>query len=331
MKIAIASGTRPEKIKLEPVAHALAERAATVLWYETVQSPDLVTGTRAQGVSWGSLHEGVASVVRSFQQWAQTMRPDAVLVQGDTATAFAVALSAFLLKLPIGHVEAGLRTYEAEPWPEEAFRRMIAPLATWHFAADADSRENLVGEGIPASAVFITGNPVIDSLAPQRPEILVTLHRRENWGERITEALSTLNDIAVHEAAPIITVVKHPNLRAWLLKGSLELLYPNLHFIDPQPAERFRAMLRMAAIVVTDSGGLQEEAAYYGKPCLVLRTSTERRALQDLGAVTLVHPDEPDALRSQLQALLRRRTAYGTGNAGSTIASILLKELEQHA
>ena len=328
MRILVAHGTRPEKIKMEPVVHALRAKGAIVDEWYTGQSPDL-TGHAGER-PWNSLHEGIADVMQQMMRKGGEHRPDAVLVQGDTATAFAVALGAFLSRIPVGHVEAGLRTYEAEPWPEEALRRMIAPLATWHFCPDEDAAQNVGRESGHCSydkrSTFVVGNPVIDSLPPKRPEILVTLHRRENWGPRIREALSRLDYIATHASRPIITVITHPNWGAWMPEGALDG-FKGLNFQPPMPQERFRTALRLCDIVVTDSGGLQEEAAYYGKPCFVVRTSTERTALAASGAITLVHPDQPDDLQRELSALLSRRTVYGTGKASAAIADILWKEL----
>lgn len=327
MRVLIAYGTRPEQIKLAPIRDALRASGVEVREFETVQSPDLLQNAKPSEVSWkGGLSIGISSVLQNLRLSIQSWRPDILIVQGDTATAFSCALGGWLEGVFVAHVEAGLRTYAEEPWPEEIFRQMISVLAEWHFAPDQIAADNLAREGFE-NGVFIVGNPVIDTLPPARPQILVTLHRRENWGERIEGALDALQAVAGHATQPTIVVIRHPNWKRWLSDNEDER-WPDLHIRDPLPPARFRSWLNLSDVVVTDSGGLQEEAAYFGKPCLVLRTSTERVALAENGAITLVDPDQPSALRAELRLLLDRRSAYGTGGTGERIANILLPELE---
>lgn len=323
---------------MTPVVDALEAAGAEVLTYDSCQSPDL-TGSVPNGVIWndGPLR-GIAGTLPAFRDWLRAKQPQAVLVQGDTATAFACALTAWLEGIPVGHVEAGLRTYASEPFPEEGFRRMIAPMARWHFCPDEDSADNVrkeIGlnmvklnwvEALPRS-VFVTGNPLIDTLPPKPLRILVTLHRRENWGARIGNALLTIDQFCrEHDACA--TVIRHPNWKKAVGIDAEKLLAP--HFLDPVSHERLLEMLESCDLVVTDSGGLQEEAAHYGVPCLVLRTATERKALERLGAVTVVNPDEPEALAAALRAMAAKRTAYGAGDAGERIAKVLIDDLEKN-
>jgi UDP-N-acetylglucosamine 2-epimerase (non-hydrolysing) len=334
LRIVSARGTRPEAIKMQPVEDALRAAGSEVLVWDSGQSPDL-TGSKS-AIIWASgVTKGIASAMSAFKAWLEAQEPvDAVLVQGDTATAFACALTAFLEGIPVGHVEAGLRTYASEPFPEEAFRRMIAPLARWHFCPDQDSEENLRREANKEYAVMegvhVTGNPVIDTL-PNRPlRVLATLHRRENWGARIGDALLALNQICADFDA-IVTVIRHPN---WTkaLSFDPERVCPHVHFETPMSREDMvDALIEATDLVVTDSGGLQEEAAALGVPCLVLRTATERTALVANGAVTLIDPDDADALYEAVAAIARRRSVYGPRGAGRRIADILLKELRGDA
>lgn len=329
MKIALAYGTRPETLKFGPVADALRAKGAEVVVFDSVQSPDL-TGSTPSGIIWNDgLVRGIAGCMTSFRDWLRAQQPQAVLVQGDTATAFACALAAFLEGVPVGHVEAGLRTYASEPFPEEALRRMIAPLARWHFCPDLRSEENIwneIGRNNHAGT-FVTGNPIIDTLGRRPLCVLATLHRRENWGGRIGDALLALNQFGREEGV-CIRVVQHPNWSKAV--SSLEGL-SFLTLLDPMSHEDMLEEMELSDLIVTDSGGLQEEAAYLGVPCLVLRTSTERTALVANGAVKLIDPDRPEDLRQELDLMLARRHAYGAGDAGERIATILLEQLAERA
>ena len=335
-RIVCAYGTRPEQIKLRPVIDALTDHGLAVVHWWSGQSRNLVGGnlpTDYHPISWADLHTGIAGVLREFPKILAEVQPDAVLVQGDTATAFAVALASFLARVPIGHVEAGLRTYGSEPWPEEAFRRAIAPMAKWHFCPDDDARKNVMAESTrliansSANAVVV-GNTVIDTLPIQPFRVLVTLHRRENQGRRILGALWELDQIA--ESDVQVDVIRHPNLSAWWTDETPpEVVFSHLRWLDPMDHSELIQRLGQSewAAVVTDSGGLQEEAAHFGIPCLVFRTSTERVALVWNGAVKLSPPDDPRQLRAWLDNLYRQRRTYGDGSAGSQIARILKEEL----
>jgi UDP-N-acetylglucosamine 2-epimerase (non-hydrolysing) len=340
IRIVIARGTRPEVTKTQSVITALEAAGAEVLIWDSAQSPDL-TGANSRGIIWGDgLVRGIAGALPSFRDWLRAQQPvAAVLVQGDTATAFACALTAFLEGVPVGHIEAGLRTYAAEPFPEEAFRRMIAALARWHFCPDERAAENLMNErgwsGYSAylselqqhEGVFVTGNPLIDTLPAKPLKLLVTLHRRENWGDRISDALLTIDRFAYASGA-CVTVIRHPNWRQ-----ALQIDFESLRTVfvsEPVSHERLLEWLEESDLVVTDSGGLQEEAAHYGVPCLVLRSATERTALEACGAVKVIDPDREEELLEALQAEARKRTCYGDGTAGEQIATILLKELQEN-
>ena len=356
MRVVVAAGTRPEKIKLEPVVRALRARGVDVVEWCSCQSKDLVRDRAASSVAWGGgLPSGISECVRAFHVHVAGEKPDAVVVQGDTATAFACALAAWLERVPVAHVEAGLRTYGPEPFPEEGFRRMITAMARWHFCPDVDAALNVlreIGQEIWTREVcedawfsfrtpdetwdrffarnfdvFVVGNTIIDTLPREPFRVLVTLHRRENWGRRIREAIDRLESFASDNPEAEVTIVKHPNWKVW---GGQDLEgRANVRYIEPiQDHGEFLEKLRGADVVVTDSGGLQEEAAYFGIPCLVVRKYTERVALLRNGAVRLVDPDDPEELRYALDILLDGRRAYGDGRAGERIAEILVREIE---
>jgi UDP-N-acetylglucosamine 2-epimerase (non-hydrolysing) len=323
---------------MAPVEAALKTAGAEVLVWDSGQSPDL-TGTQQAAVIWADgMTRGVASVLPAFRLWLQQQAPvAAVLVQGDTATAFACALTAWLEGISVGHVEAGLRTYSSEPFPEEGFRRMIAPIARWHFCPDEGSRKNLQRElhgsvldsfWSPSATIAVTGNPLIDTL-PKRPlRLLVTLHRRENWGARIGDALLAINQFCrEHEA--FATVIRHPNWTRAVPFSPEDLT--NVFLSGPVPHERLLEMLESTDLIVTDSGGLSEEAAHYGVPCLILRTATERKALEEAGAVEVIDPDRPNALAAALAHEASKRKCYGAGDSGARIARLLMDALAQPA
>jgi UDP-N-acetylglucosamine 2-epimerase (non-hydrolysing) len=273
---------------------------------------------------WRSLAEGMAEQLNLLSTRLPALAPvGAVLVQGDTASAFACAQAAWLAGVPVAHVEAGLRTYRREPWPEEGFRRQIGAIARWHFAPDGDAIRNLVREGVPSAHCFNVGNTVIDTLPAAPLRVLATLHRREIWGTQLTTLLSELYRFA--DTAPAgsveLCVVRHPN---WASSGGVS---HERWTVEPMKRERMLERLRWADLVVTDSGGLQEEAAHFGRETLVLRDATERKALEQAGAVKLISPSKPAELLRELEHRLERRRCYGAGNASELIAEEMVRQL----
>lgn len=283
-------------------------------------------------------------------------KPDLVLVHGDTSTTLAVSLAAFYAKVPVGHVEAGLRTGNMfAPWPEEMNRRLTAPLAALHFAPTARARENLLVEGVEGSSIHVTGNTVIDALqqvskridtettlqatlAAQFPFIdarrrllLVTGHRRENLGQGFESICRALLTIAKRDDVQIVYPIHlNPHVR-----GPVERLLKdaaNIHLVLPQDYLPFVYLLKQAHIVITDSGGIQEEAPALGKPVLVLRETTERPEAVEAGTVQLVGAGEAGILRAATRLLdepalhasmSRAQNPYGDGHAASRIASLI--------
>lgn len=277
----------------------------------------------------------------------QAEKPDVVLVQGDTTTVMTVALACFYHRIPIGHVEAGLRTWDLQnPFPEEANRVIAGKLAHWHFAPTEVSRQNLLREGVPESQIVVTGNTVIDALLmtsskdveigvkldPDKRLVLVTSHRRENFGapfRDICRALRTLseNNPAVQFLYP---VHPNPNVRdvAHEMLGGRE----NLVLCDPLDYAPFVAAMKRAYLILSDSGGVQEEAPALGKPVLVLRDETERPEAVAQGVVKLVGPNY-DRIVYEAQRLLDDEVAYremargispyGDGHASERIVKTL--------
>jgi UDP-N-acetylglucosamine 2-epimerase (non-hydrolysing) len=278
-------------------------------------------------------------------------KPDAVLTQGDTTTVMTVALACFYHGIPFGHVEAGLRTGDmANPFPEEMNRVLTGRLAKWHFAPTESSRQNLLKEGISESAIFVTGNTVIDALlsvAERKTElpyklenekrlILVTAHRRENFGDPLKEICRAI--LSLVECNPDVQVVYpvHPN--PYVKDPVYRFLggHPQIALCDPLDYLPFVETMKRAYLILSDSGGVQEEAPALGKPVLVLRRETERPEAIQEGVVRLVGPDY-DEIVSTAQALLDDETAYramargispyGDGRAARRIVQILREAL----
>lgn len=297
-RVAIIVGTRPEAIKMAPVVRALAASSdfqptliSTGQHRELLRSAlgplDLVPDHDLDVMSADQTPSGVAArVLDRLPPLLTREAPDALLVQGDTTTAFAAALAAYHARIPVGHVEAGLRTYDHDhPFPEEANRQLVDRLATWCFAPTELSKENLLAERIPEARVIVTGNTAVDSLlwAVARSEgraepgtVLVTLHRRESFGEPLRAIALGLRDFleATPDARALWPVHPNPNV-ARLLDGVLEGC-PRLHRAKPMEYVAFTGVLASSRLVLTDSGGLQEEAPSLGKIVLIARETTER-------------------------------------------------------
>lgn len=345
-KVLLVFGTRPEAIKMAPLVRALKANAAfearVCVTAQHRQMLDQVLdlfdikpeydlnlmkpGQDLTDITTGVLH-GLKAV---FAEW----QPDVVLVHGDTSTTFAASLAAFYQRIAVGHVEAGLRTGNLfSPWPEEANRKLTSVLAQWHFAPTATSSENLLREGVDPDSVHVTGNTVIDALLQVREKItgnaalkkqfseqfgflddskrliLVTGHRRENFGggfERICEALVRIakenENVQVLYPVHLNPNVQEPVKR--LLGG-----IGNVHLIEPQDYLPFVYLMDKSTLILTDSGGIQEEAPSLGKPVLVMRDTTERPEAVAAGTVKLVGTDI-DTICREAARLLNDQAAY---------------------
>ncbi len=277
----------------------------------------------------------------------QSEKPDAVLVQGDTTTVMTVALASFYHGIPVGHVEAGLRTWDMQnPFPEEANRVLTGKLARWHFAPTEQARQNLLKEGIADSHIMVTGNTVIDALlmtASRQLElgvdldvnkrlVLVTSHRRENFGEPFRNVCRALRTLAQTNPGVQFLYPVHPNPNIKDVAYELLSDQPNFRLCEPLDYAPFIAAMKRASIILTDSGGVQEEAPALGKPVLVLRDETERPEAVEQGVVKLVGPNY-EAIVRETQRLLdddyayrqmaRGVSPYGDGKASERIVHAL--------
>ena len=359
-------GTRPEAVKMAPVVHALRRGGVPVRVLSTGQHRELLR----QVLPWLSLEvdaelglmrpgeslgEQLGRMVHALDQVLARWQPRAVLVQGDTTTAWAAALVSFYRQISLGHVEAGLRTgWLAEPFPEEFHRRGIALAARWHFAPTPQARENLLAEGVPPQRIFITGNTVIDTLrqldlqrlpdplglGDDEPLVLVTLHRREQLQRRLEEVIRAARRLLEQEPQAVIAWVGHPHPGIQQRLQQQLPAHPRLFHLEPLEYPVFLGLLARARVVWTDSGGVQEEAAALGRPCLVLRNRTERTEGLTCGAALLVGT-RPEPLLEQTRQLLhdpqrwRQMAAapcpYGDGRAAERIAAVVRAELGDDA
>lgn len=363
-KIMFVFGTRPEAIKMAPLVKAVeADDRLEPLVVVTAQHREMLDQVLelfdihpAHDLNLmrpgQSLTDITAGVLRGIEDIIAQEKPDLVLVHGDTTTTFAGALAAFYQQVPIGHVEAGLRSGNlASPFPEEANRRLTGVMTTLHFAPTKSARDNLLRENVPAEAIFTTGNTVIDALErtvredfsfadealaerlqTDGPRILLTAHRRENLGapmHHIFRAVRRLLD-AHPQATVFFPIHKNPKVRAIAKEEFGDA--PQMFFMEPLDYEPFVNLMNHVDLILTDSGGLQEEAPALGKPVLVLRDNTERPEAVEAGTVVLVGTEEDrifdtahrlltdaDAYRAMEQAV----NPYGDGRASARIVSAI--------
>ena len=358
-------GTRPEAIKMAPVVWALKQQpeiTAEVLvtaqhrelldqmlpFLELDPVEDLDLMQPGQGLA-----QITARVVTSMDEVLARREPDLVLVQGDTTTVMATALAALYRDVPLGHVEAGLRTGDLRfPFPEEANRTLAGRLTRLHFAPTERARDNLLREGVSADWIHVTGNTVIDALlwtrsrvAPhplleqvEGPVILVTAHRRENFGAPLREVFEALREIPERIPGARVIYPVHPNPNVKTPAEEMLGNAPGVSLIEPQGYPQFVSLLAGCDLVLTDSGGVQEEAPSLDKPVLVLRDETERPECVEVGAARLVGPHR-DRILEQVVCLLTNREEYermssapnpfGDGLAGQRIAEKIVDHLAE--
>lgn len=365
-KVMVAFGTRPEAIKMAPVVSALRSTAGidTVVAVSAQHrqmldqvmdlfgiTPDVDLDVMQPGQTlagaFGRILDGMSDAIARHQ-------PDLVLVHGDTSTTLASALAAFYNKVPVGHVEAGLRTGNIHaPWPEEANRRLTAPLAALHFAPTEKSRQNLLDENTPDACIVVTGNTVIDALLDVTARIaadktlsqrlsdafpflradkrlvLVTGHRRENFGSGFESICHALRRLAERGDTQVVYPVHlNPNVQEPVQRilGGLDAV----HLIAPQDYLPFVYLMQRADLIITDSGGIQEEAPSLGKPVLVMRDTTERPEAVAAGTVKLVGTDATRIVNAAAglldnadayQRFARAHNPYGDGHAAQRIAA----------
>lgn len=368
-KIVVIFGTRPEAIKLCPVVLALKRNPAfeckvcvTGQHREMLQQvldvfgvePDKDLALMRPNQTLGGL---TSRVIAALDEYLAKEKPDIVMVQGDTTTVLCGALVAFYHHIPVAHVEAGLRTWNLEsPWPEEANRVLTTRLAKWHFCPTENNKANLLKEGVPDTNIFVTGNtvidallmakemvrknpPTIDGLPPDLMQsevrmVLVTGHRRENFGEGFEHICTAIHNLAerfpdVHFVYPVHL---NPNVREPVNRILGRYCGKNVHLIGPQSYLPFVALMNRAYLILTDSGGVQEEAPSLGKPVLVMRDTTERPEAVEAGTVRIVGTRQKDIV-GEVSDLLMDSIAYaemasavnpyGVGTAVRRIVDIL--------
>jgi UDP-N-acetylglucosamine 2-epimerase (non-hydrolysing) len=365
-------GTRPEAIKMAPLALALkADPAFDARICVTAQHREMLDQILALFEiepdydldlmrPEQSLHDVGARILAGLKPVLEDFAPDMVLVHGDTVTTFCASLAAFWCGIPVGHIEAGLRTYDMKaPWPEEANRRLTSTIATHHFAPTQQAADNLLSEGVTPAQITVTGNTVIDTLFWMRAKIdgdatmeegfkkkfgfldsekkllLVTGHRRENFGSGFEEICGAISTIArKHQDFEILYPVHlNPNVKEPVerLLGNLS----NVHLIGPLDYAPFVYLMGRSHIILTDSGGIQEEAPSLGKPVLVMRDTTERPEAVEAGTVQLVGAnakqicsavDELIGNPLHYSAMSRAHNPYGDGEAVVRIIDQLKRE-----
>jgi len=369
-KILVCFGTRPEAIKLAPIVKEFRERAGfdvkvcvtsqhremldqVLAIFEISPDYDLDLMTPGQ-----TLELLTGKVVERMSTVLSEENPDCIVVQGDTTTTFGTALSAFYNKVPVAHVEAGLRTYEKfAPFPEEMNRQMTSCLTDWHFAPTEKAREALLKENFPTDKIFVVGNTVIDALFMALNKVrsledtfrqqfksidfnkrllLITGHRRENFGQGFIDVCNAIRIIA--KANPNLEMVYPVHLNPNVQEPVNRILsgLSNVHLIPPQDYLTFVWLLDQSYIVLTDSGGVQEEAPSLGKPVLVMRDTTERTEAIDAGVARLVGTNS-DRIVHWVQSLLDERSIYkemshaqnpyGDGQSSRRITDVLEKVL----
>lgn len=348
-KIIAVFGTRPEAVKMCPLILELKKRKcfevkvcltgqhremldSAVNFFGIKADYDLSVMQKDQNLSYmtGKILAGLSPIFESE-------KPDLVLVHGDTASAFAASLAAFYMQIPIGHVEAGLRTYDiSSPYPEEFNRRAVSLMSSYDFAPTEAARDNLIGEGKDHERVFVTGNTVIDALKftsnnekCDGKTVLLTAHRRENIGAGLENIFSAARRIAQKYPDLDIVCPLHPNPAVRATAEKLLGGVKNVNLCRPLDLREFHSLLARSVIVMTDSGGVQEEAAALGKPTLVLREKTERT---EGGSLILVGTNEDDIVSafdrlmtdSDYYASIKNTPSpFGDGNASRRIADIL--------
>jgi UDP-N-acetylglucosamine 2-epimerase (non-hydrolysing) len=345
MKIMLVFGTRPEAIKMcplvlemqkdprvEPVVCVTGqhrEMLDQVLEIFDIK-PDYDLSIMKHGQD---LTDVTVSILSGLRAVISEVKPDSIFVHGDTATTFATTLAAYYQKVPVGHVEAGLRTGDLySPWPEEGNRKLTGALAKYHFAPTDWSEQNLLNEGVAQADIKVTGNTVIDALLwvakkidsddelhakieaqlpklnPQKRMVLVTGHRRENFGQSFDNICHSIRELAERGDVEVVYPVHlNPNVREpvdRILNG-----VDNVHLIEPLDYLPFVALMKKAAIILTDSGGIQEEAPSLGKPVLVMRDTTERPEAVTAGTVKLVGTNQ-DVIVTEVTRLLDDKEAY---------------------
>lgn len=367
MKVLVLFGTRPEAIKLAPVIHELRKKLFQTIVVSSSQHKELLTPFLAAleidvdfdlGVMKRdqSPNDVCSRVMAKLDKILAQEQPDLILVQGDTTTTLAGALAGFYRKIPVGHVEAGLRSGNLmSPFPEEMNRRVVSQIATFHFAATERNRRNLLAEDVPSEKVFVTGNPVVDALkkmlknltpSPEIAELikktegkkrlLLTTHRRESFGETMTANLKVLRDFVDKRKDMCLFFPVHPNPNVKSIAKEILGKRERIHLLDPLDYSDFLSIMRSAWLIVSDSGGVQEEAPSLGKPLLVLRENTERPEAIRAGVSKLVGSspgslkqflEENYAVETWIKSVREVANPFGDGRSAARIVRVIEDKL----
>jgi len=360
--IACVIGTRPEAIKMAPVIRAIrATSWAHCVVVVTGQHRSLLDQMLQRlGIAvdhdLNLMQEGqrpselLARMLPALESVLLSEAPAAVLAQGDTTTVFGAAIAAFHCNIPFGHVEAGLRTHNlAHPFPEEGYRQMVSRIARWHFAPTRTAADDLLAEGVPPERIHVTGNTCIDILLQTVAElepansndeqlILLTVHRRENFGTKIQSVFEAIKNIIAQ--VPYVKVIYpvHPNPNVHNLAHAMLSNHPQIQLCEPLDYFDFVDLMRRSVLIITDSGGIQEEAPALGKPVLILRETTERPEAVEAGVARLIGTETLAIVSSvielfedeqQYKKMSRRIYPYGDGHASSKIADIIYYALSE--
>lgn len=362
-KVLVLFGTRPEVIKLAPVIHELRKKSFQTIVVSSSQHTHLLKpflkmldvevdfDLRVMRKN-QSPTEVCSRVMAKLDKILESEKPDLILVQGDTTTTLAGALAAFNRKIPVGHIEAGLRSGNPlSPFPEEMNRRVVSQIATLHFAATEKNRRNLLSESIPSEKIFVTGNPVVDSLrfilknlkpskkieqiieqTKGKKRILLTTHRRESFGETMTENLKILRRFVEKRKDVCLLFPVHPNPNVQSITSEILAGVDCVHLLEPLDYVDFIALMKNSWLIVSDSGGVQEEAPSLGKPLLVLRENTERPEAIKAGVAKLVggNPrnlkfmlEENYSVETWIKSVREVSNPFGDGKSAARIVKII--------
>lgn len=370
-KISICIGTRPEAIKLAPLIKKIQrdtffDLSVCVTGQHASMVSDILTFFDiVPDVNFQLMHQVsglcdlLSQLMHEMDGYLAEFKPDVVVAQGDTTTVLAAALSAYYRHIPFGHVEAGLRTNNKNaPWPEEGNRSMISSISTYHFAPTQLNRSNLLAENICSDDIHVTGNTVVDSLhdaiakidsknikipgldisLENKKIVLITGHRRENIGESFDNIFSAIADMVIKYPDTIFIYPVHmnPQVRAQVDMHLRSAHYPNLFLIEPVGYQEFVYLMKIAYFIVTDSGGIQEEAPTLGTPVLVTRENTERPEGVTAGVVKLVGTNKESIINACVELfeqpevynkMISIHNPYGDGQSSDRIVDILKKHL----
>ena len=365
-KVLVLFGTRPEAIKLAPVIHELKRRSFETVVVSSSQHKqllkpflaslaievdrDLAVMRRNQ-----SPNAVCSRVLAKLENILDIEQPDLILVQGDTTTTLAGALAGFNRRIPVGHIEAGLRSGNLmSPFPEEMNRRLVSQIASFHFAATEDNRRNLLAEGVEDEKIFVTGNPVVDSLQDMltnlkidstitrlikstegKKRILLTTHRRESFGKAMTTNLKVIREFVDKHGDICLFFPVHPNPNVKNIAKEILGGHDRIHLLAPLDYSNFLALMRSAWLIVSDSGGVQEEAPSLGKPLLILRENTERPEAISSGVAKLVGSNgalgkllkENYADDTWIRSVTKVRNPFGDGTSATSIVKVIEEKL----